>query len=78
TPIEGAVVNVYDQEGALLSSTVSEADGSFSFITLLQGRYDLEFSAEGFEAARAEDVAVTPGETTDLGEIALAPSAATP
>lgn len=75
--VEGALVEVHNMEGELVTSTVTEADGSFKFITLVEGTYDIEVTAPGYGSQLVEDVGVVAGETASLGEInlTLAPAA---
>jgi len=42
TPIEGAVVNLYDDQGNLLASTTTDANGEYVFGNLLPGTYSIE------------------------------------
>jgi hypothetical protein len=55
----------------LVVATTSEADGSFAFIALLPGAYDLVFSLDGYIDETMSGVVVEVGETTDVGEIVL-------
>lgn len=75
-PLEGARIEVYPAGAAqteenLVVATSSEADGSFAFIALLPGAYDLLVRLDGFEDVSVIDVPVEVGETTPVGPIAL-------
>ncbi len=75
TPVEGATVDVSEAGGAPVTSTVTEADGSFAIITLPEGSYDLSVSATGFQTLDQNGLTVTAGVTTDLGTLTLTPVA---
>lgn len=75
-PLEGARIEVYPAGAAqteenLVVATSSEADGSFAFIALLPGAYDLLVRLDGYEDVSVIDVPVEVGETTPVGPIAL-------
>lgn len=55
----------------LVVATASESDGSFAFIALLPGSYDLTFALVGYENEALGGVLVEIGETTQVGAIAL-------
>ncbi|MBW6455615.1 MAG: DUF4382 domain-containing protein [Trueperaceae bacterium] len=55
----------------LVVATSSEEDGSFAFIALIPGSYDLVVSLDGFEDVTVSDVSVAVGETTAVGPITL-------
>lgn len=57
----------------LVTTTYSEADGSFAFGALLAGLYDLRFEATGYEPLTVTDVTATAGVPLDLGLIDLTP-----
>lgn len=76
-PLEDVTIEVYPAgaeqiEDNLVVATSSEADGSFAFIALLPGTYDLAFSLDGYVEEIVSDVLVDVGVTIDLGAIALA------
>lgn len=73
-PLEGVTVNVH-ADGAVdpVATTVTEADGTFRFITLAEGTYDVEIVADGYAPEVLEDNAVTIDEATDVGEVTLTP-----
>lgn len=75
-PLEDARIEVYragaaQTEENLVVATSSEADGSFAFIALLPGAYDLLVRLDGYEDVSVIDVPVEVGETTPVGPIAL-------
>ena len=71
-PVEGATVDVYADDGTEpLVSARTEADGSFRFITLTEGTYDLMVNADGYDARLIEGVVVDVEGTTDVGAIEL-------
>ena len=43
---------------ALTRSTVTNADGTFTFVDLPAGKYDVTFTLEGFRSVRRKNVAV--------------------
>lgn len=76
-PLAGAVVSVSDESG-VVTSAVTEADGSFTIITLLKGVYRVEAGAAGYEAAVEENVVIVVGGTVDLGRLGLVAGPALP
>ncbi|MEW4566148.1 SdrD B-like domain-containing protein [Bremerella sp. JC770] len=42
TPIEGAVINLYDDQGNLVATTTTDANGEYFFGNLLPGTYTIE------------------------------------
>jgi hypothetical protein len=57
----------------LVTTTYSEADGSFGFGALLAGVYDLRFESAGYEPVTVTDVTATAGVPLRLGLIDLRP-----
>jgi len=55
----------------LVVATTTEADGSFAFIALLAGTYDLTFVLDGYESEVLDAVTVDVGETTDVGPVTM-------
>ena len=49
-------VDLRDGNGALLDSIRSGADGTYSFLDVAPGAYELRASATGFRPSRREDV----------------------
>lgn len=70
-PIEGATVEAYRDE-ALVTGATTEEDGTFAFVTLLEGGYRLEVSADGYVTGEV-DVDVTAGDAVALDPIRLTP-----
>ncbi len=71
-PIASASVTAYDGTDTEISSTSTEADGTYILSGLPPGTYRVEFSASGYQDAEAADVAVTAGQTTENVDVALA------
>lgn len=73
-PIGEAAVTAYrgDEE---VTSTATDADGTYALVGLPGGTYRIAFSANGFEDAEVADVAVNAGETTENVNVAMAPAA---
>lgn len=76
--IAGATIAVVDQDGADVTSAITEADGAFRIVTLPTGAYDVEVSADGYVSHLENDVEVTAGAVTDLGVLELDPAASVP
>lgn len=74
-PLAGVLVVVYDQGGNEVTSTVTEADGSFRLITLVPGTYDFQLSLEGYGSLLVEDVVVAEGEVLVLTDLELSATA---
>ncbi|MHC5111514.1 MAG: DUF4382 domain-containing protein [Planctomycetota bacterium] len=72
-PVAGAMVTAYDDEDKEVTSTSSEDDGSFVLSGLPTGSYRVVVDANGFLPLELTDVAVTAGESTDVGEVSLTP-----
>lgn len=72
-PIAGATVDVLDPDGVVVTTAITEADGTFRIVTLPTGVYDLVVDAEGYGPHAEQDVEVTAGAVTDLGVLALDP-----
>lgn len=70
-PVSGVGVTVLDQEGLVVTSTITEADGSFKIISLPTGTYDLEFDLVGYSLLTVEDVVVVAGEVQLVAEVTL-------
>lgn len=64
-PVPDASVTAYDEDGEEVTSTSTEADGTYTLGGLLAGTYRVDVSATGFDDATQEDVAVQTGETTE-------------
>lgn len=70
--IEGATVTVLeDGTGEVVTSARTDADGSFRIVTLVEGTYDVELSADGYLTAARDDVAIATDTATDLGTVGL-------
>ncbi|MBX0356899.1 carboxypeptidase regulatory-like domain-containing protein [Halobacillus sp. Nhm2S1] len=61
--IEGAVVRLFDSNGAIAATIVTDPDGAYQFSGLAAGKYRLVISAEGFGNA-VQDIEVTVGQLT--------------
>lgn len=62
-PIQGAVVNIYDQSANLVATYTTGADGYYSR-SLNAGIYDVEVIATDFVSQTIQDVTVTASQTT--------------
>ena len=76
SPLEDVRIEVYPAgadpiEDNLVVATSSEKDGTFAFIALLAGTYDLAFELDGFPSGSVEDVEVVVDETAVVGPVAL-------
>lgn len=75
-PLENANVAVYQgawEEGEEpVVSTLTEADGSYRIITLVEGDYTVVVSADGYETTAGESVTIAANETTTLDSVVLA------
>ena len=71
--LEGVRVEVYPAGSTddAITSTYTDDDGSFAFIALLAGSYELRFSLEGYVDAWVMDVEVVLDTTDDLGTVEL-------
>ncbi|ACL70222.1 DUF4382 domain-containing protein [Halothermothrix orenii] len=74
--IAEAAITVYHNdeftEEGYVTSTNSGNEGGFKLLGLVEGTYDLEITADNYdESTIIEDVQVTAGEVTTLGEIEL-------
>lgn len=74
-PIENAAVTVLS-EGTEVSTTATDADGSYAILGLPPGTYTVEVSATGYVDAQVGDVVVTAGTATEGVNIALDPEVA--
>jgi hypothetical protein len=71
TTLDDVIVTAYDEDGEEIASGGTDASGGFTLIGLPTGVYQLELSLSSFEDADVPDVAVTAGETTDVGVVVL-------
>lgn len=71
--IAGANVAVY-QNDAFLTGAATNLDGRFE-IGLRPGTYRLRISFVGYDSIERDEVGVSPGSPTDLGEIRMMPNA---
>lgn len=71
TVLEDVVVTAYDEDGVEIAFGGTDATGGFTLIGFPTGIYRLELSLSDFEDADVTDVAVTAGETTDVGEVVM-------
>jgi len=70
--VKEVTVNVYDESNAnaLVETFAANDDGSFS-VELAPGTYTVEAKADGFLSAETSAVAITEGNTTDVGSATL-------
>jgi hypothetical protein len=71
SPVEGAAVTAYRGDDEV-TSTATEADGTYVLSGLPTGRYRVEVSAPGFQDADMDDVAVSAGQETSGVDFVLA------
>lgn len=73
-PLEGVEVEVFEAGGSdVVTSTFTEADGSYGFAALAAGDYDFRFSLPGYVPETVTDLVET-GETTTIDvDLELAP-----
>jgi len=65
-PIADAAVTVRQSGAAFERRALSAADGTFEFVALPVGMYEVEASAEGFKTALQRDVEISIGRTSTL------------
>ncbi len=63
-PLENVAVTAFDDNGEEVTSTATDADGTYALVGLPTGTYRVEFSMSGFEDSTVTDVEVTAGATT--------------
>ncbi len=73
-PLAGATVAA-TRDGTTVTSTTTEADGTYTLSGLPTGTYAVTFAAEGYTQAEVSDVAVTAGQQTAGVDITLAAGA---
>jgi hypothetical protein len=64
--VPGAQVDVTDTATGIAKSLKTEADGSFLFLGLTAGKYNVKVTATGFQVALYSDVVVETARRTDL------------
>ena len=74
--VAGALVNLMHAGGAQLQTTVSEADGEFSFMQILPGSYLVIVNAEGFATFTSPEFAVTMQQVYEVPGVSLSVAAA--
>jgi hypothetical protein len=74
TPIAAAAVTAFDEADNEVTSTATEADGTYTLGGLHAGTYRVEVSATGFADGEVTGVEVTAGETTADVNVALDPA----
>lgn len=74
-PIPGALIRVFDLDGVLITSTLTEADGAYRLSGLAEGTYTVITSATSF-GDKIDLVTLFSGETEILN-VALSPAAST-
>ncbi|MBW7904040.1 MAG: DUF4382 domain-containing protein [Phycisphaerae bacterium] len=70
-PLEHASVTAYDEAGAEVSGSSTEADGTYKLVGLPTGRYRLVFTALGHADAELAGVEVVAGRETTGVDVAL-------
>ena len=86
TPLGGVIVNLYDDAMVLVASTATAADGTYSFLQLLPGDYEIEivypgalFSPTGMDsdvnpATGSVSVSVSSGTTSGDSDAGILPA----
>ncbi len=74
TPLEGASVTAF-RDGEEITSTSTEADGTYVLMGLPTGNYRVDFSANGYGDEQRDQILVMAGESTSGVEIELTPAA---
>jgi len=72
-PVVDAAVTAIDEDDAEVSTTSTEADGTYVLGALHTGTYQVEVSAVGFQDATREGVEVSADETTQAIDFELVP-----
>ena len=76
--LPGAQVQAIDEEkGVIARQVTSGADGFFSLVALLRGRYTVRAEISGFKTLERRGLVLDPGQVLDLGELKLAVGALT-
>ena len=70
-PLENVAVTAFDASDDEVTSTSTEADGTYMLAGLLAGEYRLVFSASGYDDAELTGVAVTAGEATEGVDVSM-------
>ena len=73
-PLASVAVTAYDADDEEVTSTSTEADGTYTLAGLLAGEYRLVFSASGYDDVEATGVAVTAGEATENVNATMTPT----
>ena len=74
SPVGNVAVTAYDDNDDEVTTTFTEADGTYALMGLPTGTYRVEFSATGFADAEVEDVTVQAGEETSGVDASLVPN----
>ena len=69
--IPGATVTAIDADTSVTRTAISNEQGVFRLLSLPPGRYTVRVEIEGFKQITMPDVALSTGETRDLGKLAL-------
>ncbi len=70
-PNPAATIELKDESGSVVHSTLSNSEGDFVIENVFGGTYDLEIRAFGYESLVVEDVVVVEGEETAVGSLSL-------
>ena len=74
-PITGVKVNLYDKNGTLISSILTDANGYYEFDSLLAGEYRIEFEKPaGYDAFTSPNAGSNDGIDSDPNELGLVPN----
>ena len=69
--IPGATVTAVDADTSITRTAISNEQGVFRLLSMPPGRYTVRVEIEGFKQITIPDVALSTGETRDLGKLAL-------
>ncbi|MGC3947748.1 MAG: TonB-dependent receptor [Chryseolinea sp.] len=73
--VEYATVSIYHSEdGKLINGQLSDSTGSFTFSHVSPGNYYLKIDFIGYRTATINNIVVSRSQTTNLGDITIAPS----
>lgn len=64
-PLESVSVTAYDQDGEDVTSTSTEADGTYVLTALWPGEYTVTFSLAGYQDVELEGIVAVAGEVTE-------------
>ncbi|MDH4122933.1 MAG: carboxypeptidase regulatory-like domain-containing protein, partial [Thermoplasmata archaeon] len=75
TPRGGVTVNLYDSNGDLVKTILTDANGNFELIQLFDGVYDIYFVWNDREIGNRTNISVADGGSVDIGTVEIPASA---